>query len=390
MIAIKLAIRNLLGAGLRTGLIVFILSLAYFVIIMLNGFYRGWGEQARTDSIEWEYGQGQFWQEAYDPHDAFTLTDAHGIIPESFADAAKEGNAATILLAPATIYPEGRIQSILIKGINTNQRVTAVPTNKLVSLEEEVPAVIGTRMAKSINAKVGDFILVRWRDANGTFDAIEVRIAHIFNTTVPNVDGGQFWIPLASMQSMLASPNEATLVIAGNESQSELEANGWEFQSLATLLSPIDELIKTKSTGGAVMYLILLSLALLAVFDTQILSIFRRQKEIGTFIAMGMTRKQVIGVFTVEGAMHAIFAIVIGAAYGTPLLILIAKNGFAMPEAADDFGVPIAASIIPTYTLGLVLGTIILVTLTTAIVSYLPTRKISKMNPNDAIRGKIQ
>ncbi len=38
----------------------------------------------------------------------------------------------------------------------------------------------------------------------------------------------------------------------------------------------------------------------------------------------------------------------------------------------------------------LVLGTVILVTLTTAIVSYMPARKIAKMNPNDAIRGKIQ
>jgi len=30
------------------------------------------------------------------------------------------------------------------------------------------------------------------------------------------------------------------------------------------------------------------------------------------------------------------------------------------------------------------------VTITTAIVSYMPARKIAKMNPNDAIRGKIQ
>ncbi|MDA3833352.1 MAG: FtsX-like permease family protein, partial [Spirochaetales bacterium] len=319
-----------------------------------------------------------------------TLIDAHGTIPEALRTAAQGGNAAAILLAPATIYPEGRIQSILLKGINVNQVVTALPSDKLVSIDGEVPAIIGTRMAKSINAKEGDFILVRWRDANGTFDALEVRIAAIFNTTVSTVDGGQFWIPLSSMQEMLDLPNEATLILAGNESMSSLTADGWVFQDLTSLLSPIDDLIKTKSTGGAVMYIILLSLAMLAVFDTQILSIFRRQKEIGTLIAMGMTRRQVIGVFTVEGAMHALFAIVLGAAYGAPFLMWMAKNGFAMPEAADDFGVPIAATIIPTYSVALVLGTIILVTLTTAIVSYIPARKIAKMNPNDAIRGKIQ
>ncbi len=390
MIAFKLAIRNLLGAGLRTILIVFILSMSYVVIIMLNGFYQGWGVQARTDSGDWEYGQGQYWQSNYDPHDAFTLTDAHGIIPSELKEAAVNGTAAPILLAPATIYPEGRIQSILLKGINVNQKAVSIPTDKLISLEGEIPAIIGTRMAKGINVQVGDFILVRWRDANGTFDALEVRIAHIFNTTVSNVDGGQFWIPLSNMQEMLDLPNEATLIIAGDEGHADIEADGWEFQDLATLNAPIDELIKTKSTGGAVMYIILLSLAMLAIFDTQILAIFRRQKEIGTMIAMGMTRKQVIGIFTVEGAMHAIFAMILGALWGAPVLLYLMKNGFAMPEAADDFGVPIASSIIPTYTVALVLGTILLVTITTTIVSYIPARKIAKMNPNDAIRGKVQ
>jgi putative ABC transport system permease protein len=44
----------------------------------------------------------------------------------------------------------------------------------------------------------------------------------------------------------------------------------------------------------------------------------------------------------------------------------------------------------PYYSLALILGTIVLVMIATTVVSYMPSRKISKMNPNDAIRGKIQ
>ena len=40
MIAFKLAYKNLIGAGLRTLLIVFVLSLAYVLIIYMNGIYR--------------------------------------------------------------------------------------------------------------------------------------------------------------------------------------------------------------------------------------------------------------------------------------------------------------------------------------------------------------
>jgi ABC-type antimicrobial peptide transport system permease subunit len=131
-------------------------------------------------------------------------------------------------------------------------------------------------------------------------------------------------------------------------------------------------------------------LALLAVFDTQILSIFRRQKEIGTFIAMGMTRGQVVRMFTIEGTMHAILAALVGAIYGIPLLTWAAVQGWAMPQGTDDFGLPIADKIYPVYSIGLIILTVALVLLTTAIVSYLPSRKIAKMNPTLAIKGKIQ
>jgi len=138
------------------------------------------------------------------------------------------------------------------------------------------------------------------------------------------------------------------------------------------------------------MFLFLMSLAMLAIFDTQVLSIFRRQKEIGTQIALGMTRPQVVTLFTIEGAMHSVLAAILAAIYGAPLLALQAKVGWKMPAGTDDFGLTISETIFPAYSVGLVLGTTLLVMITTTIVSYLPARRIAKMNPTDAIRGKIQ
>ena len=56
---------------------------------------------------------------------------------------------------------------------------------------------------------------------------------------------------------------------------------------------------------------------MLAIFDTQILSIFRRQKEIGTYVALGYTRREVVGLFTVEGTMHAVLAAIADAPHVT-------------------------------------------------------------------------
>jgi len=44
----------------------------------------------------------------------------------------------------------------------------------------------------------------------------------------------------------------------------------------------------------------------------------------------------------------------------------------------------------PTYGIGLVFGTMLLVIISATIVSYLPARKISKLQPTEALKGKIQ
>jgi putative ABC transport system permease protein len=390
MIALKLAYRNLVGAGLRTLLIVIVLSLAYVMIIFMNGIYQGWDKQARFDMIAWEAGQGQYWQENYDPYDPMTLVDAHATIPTALGEAVTNGTAAPIMIIQATVYPEGRMMGIVMKGIDANQKILAVPTDLFPQDQDYIPAIIGTRFAKSAHLEEGDDVLVRWRDVHGTFDATEVRIAGIFSSTVPTVDVGQIWIPLSNLQEMTGTPGEATMIVVGSDPEMQETYSGWEFKGHDYLFKDLEAMIKSKSIGGSVFYSIILALALLAVFDTQVLSIFRRQREIGTYISMGMTRKEVVGIFTVEGAMHAFLALIAGALYGIPLLLYVSSTGIGMPEGTDDFGVAAAERIMPYYSAALVFGSIILVMIATTIVSYMPSRKISKMNPNDAIRGKIQ
>ena len=390
MLSLKLAYRNLVGAGLRTWLNVFVLSFTYILIIWQYGIIDGWNEQAKRDMKTWDIGNGQYWQHNYDPYDFFTLEESHATIPQIFKKAILEGVLTPILICQASVYPDGRIQNMLLKGIDPNQKVIDLPSAELNVESEEIPVMIGRRMAKNCKLKEGDITTIRWRDENGTFDATEVKIVKVFNCNVPNVDAGQMWIPINKLQEMLQSPDEATIFVVGKNFEINESVSGWEFKGFDYLTKDMNELIQMKKVGGSVLYFILLLLAMLAIFDTQVLSIFRRQKEIGTYIAMGMTRRQVVGLFTVEGAMHAVLAVIAGAIYGIPFLLWQIKTGFSMPAGTDDFGIPIADTIFPVYGLGLILTTVLLVLIITTIVSYMPARKISKMNPTDAIKGKIQ
>lgn len=390
MIAIKLALRNLIGAGLRTWLNVFVLAVILILIIWQYGVIDGWDRMAVRDMIAWEIGGGQIWTEGYDPYDPFTLEDSHRIIPQSFKNEIEKGNMTPILVTQASIYPGGRIMSILLKGIDPHQQVSALPTDKLLGQGDDIPAIIGKGMARDAKLGKGDYITVRWRDVDGTFDANEVKIVDIFDTDVPAVDNGQMWIPIQNLQEMTQMPGQATLLLLDQDYTWMGEEKGWVLRDHDYLLKDMNEMIKMKKVGGSVFYIILMLLAMLAIFDTQVLSIFRRQKEIGTYMAMGMTRGQVVRLFTIEGAMHALLAVILGAIPGIPLLYWAAKAGYAMPAGSDSMGLPIAEKIYPVYSLGLILTVMLLVIITTTIVSYFPSRKISKMNPTEAIKGKLQ
>lgn len=388
---LKLAIRNLLGAGLRTWLTVLTLSFSFVAIIFLQGLYSGMTEQMEVATIDAEYGGGQYWHEKYDPYDPHSLDTAHGVVPPQLADLIAQEKATPILVQSATIYPKGRIQNILLKGIPQAQTLLSIPSFLLKSEsgEDDIGAIIGRRMAKTANLEVGDFVTLRWRDVNGTFDATEIEIKQVMETDVATIDNGIVWIDFDQMQELMLLNQEATVVVLEKGSSFSAETAKWEFKSLHFLMSDIRALHLSKSIGSSIFYIVLLVLALLAVFDTQVLAIFHKKGEIGTMMALGMSRSRIIRLFTLQGTIHSILAAGVGAIYGIPLLIYMAKTGYGLPASTDDFGYSLGSKIYPIYSLTLVVSTILIVLVTTTIVSYLPARKISKLKPTDALRKKV-
>lgn len=390
MLSLKLAFKNLMGAGLRTWLNVSVLSLAFVLMIFYNAMIDGWNRQSRTDTMEWETGEGQYWHPAYDRYDPYTIQDSHGPMSDDIRELIKEKKLVPVLMAQATAFPQGRMQGVVLRGIDPGQTLLKLPTASLIKSDDTDYAIIGKRMSDALKIGTGDKLLIRWRDKNGTFDAREIEIAAVFKNDVPSVDKGQIYLRLEVLQKMMGMENEATLLVAGAEVAGH-KLNGWEYKDQDFLLADMDKIIQTKKVSGSIIQALLLIIALIAIFDTQVLSIFRRQKEIGTYIALGMTRSQVVGIFTVEGGAHSILAAILGAIYGIPLFLWINKAGINMSYANDmQIDIPLGDAIFPYYSIRLIVISIILVVISATIVSWLPARRISKMKPTDALKGKLQ
>lgn len=388
----KIAIKNLLGAKLRTWLNVFVTSLSFFMIILFSAMYDGMREHAKQVTIDTEIAGGSYWHPKYDPLDPMTFEDAHSVPPSAIKGLVNQGKAFPVLVSQASIYPNGRIMPVIMKGIIPEQNIVNMPTKMLAGHDKiAIPVLIGRSMAKDAKLEVGDTFTIRWLDANRTYDADEGTVVHIMDTENFKLDMGHIWVPLHKAQEMLDMKKEATYVTY-TEGLPIVENKGdWIPRDVTYLIRDMEALIEADEPNAAIFYIILLCFAGMGIFNAQVLSIFRRGKEIGTLMALGMTRARVVGLFTLEGGLNALLAAIMTVILFGPLLWYFGANGIwlGMDYSDGSMGLIVEKYLIPVYSVGLVVTTTIVVSIIVLIVSYLPSRRIARMKPTDALRGKV-
>ena len=388
----KIAIKNLLGAKLRTWLNVFVTSLSFFMIILFSAMYDGMREHAKQVTINTEIAGGSYWHPKYDPLDPMTFEDAHSVPPSAIKGLVNQEKAFPVLVSQASIYPNGRIMPVIMKGIIPEQNIVNMPTKMLAGHDKiAIPVLIGRSMAKDAKLEVGDTFTIRWLDANRTYDADEGTVVHIMDTENFKLDMGHIWVPLHKAQEMLDMKKEATYVTY-TEGLPIVENKGdWIPRDVTYLIRDMEALIEADEPNAAIFYIILLCFAGMGIFNAQVLSIFRRGKEIGTLMALGMTRARVVGLFTLEGGLNALLAAIMTVILFGPLLWYFGANGIwlGMDYSDGSMGLIVEKYLIPVYSVGLVVTTTIVVSIIVLIVSYLPSRRIARMKPTDALRGKV-
>ncbi len=391
MVIFKLAYRNIKGAGIRTWLNVFVLSMAFVILIYLQGLYNGIGDMSVRIAVDTHYGGGQIWSPEYDPYDQLTLQDMNTPLPPALLALVESGDATPMLMYPGAIYPKDLRQGVVLRGLPREQQIVNLPTSRLSEQKDgTLPVVIGSRWAGDLNIQKGETFTLQWRDANGSYDALDAEVIHIMETENNLLDSRNLWIDLSLLQDMIGVENAATyLILRQDFPETQIPLTDWNYQSVYDLSADVRAFVVAKSSGSVFFYGFLIALAGLAIFDTQVLNLWRRKKEMGTMMAMGMTRGRLIKLFTLEGSLHGIMAAIAALIWGGPLLYWQMTAGFKLPYDEDMIGFLMPRVIFPAYTLGLILFTTVLTLTIVTIVSYLPVRKISDLKPTDALRGKM-
>ena len=388
----KIALKNLLGARLRTFLNVLVTAFSFFLILFMSAMYDGMLEHAKQVTMDTEIAGGAYWHPEYDPLDPMTFEEAHSALPGVLQSLVDQKKAFPVLVSQASIYPGGRIMPAIMKGIPPDQNIVNMPTDALAGHDDiAIPVLIGKGMASDTKLNVGDSFTIRWLDTDRTYDADEGIVVHIMDTENFKLDMSHIWIPLKKAQTMLAMEGEGTYVTYEKGLPPVQDKGDWIPRDVKYLIRDMEALIEADEPNAAIMYIILLCFAAMGIFNAQVLSIFRRGREIGTLMALGMTRTQVVGLFTLEGGLNAFLAAIMTVILFGPLLWYFGNNGIWLGVDYSDgaMGIIVEKYLIPVYSVGLVVTTTIIVSIIVLIVSYLPSRRIARMKPTDALRGKV-
>ena len=269
-----------------------------------------------------------------------------------------------------------------------DQSLLNLPLAGLKSFEDKpgevIPAVVGVKMARKAHLEKGDTVVLKWRDKGGAVDARDVLIVDVGDIVNPRIDDGVVWLRLDHLRSMTDREGEVSWV-AVREYLGQVQ--GFEFQGIEMLMADLLAMLRQDRINSKILWGILMVLVCTSVFNTQILNIFKRQKEIGTLMALGMEPQWIVRIFTLEGVIAALWALGLAVVLGVPFFIWFQGVGFDVPHLSDA-SFPVRETVYPDYQPREILVSVFIVMSLIIVSAWVPVKKITRLDPTLALRGR--
>ncbi len=382
-----IAWKNFCGQGVRSILNVLVTAIAMVTVVFNVSMYNGFQAQATRNMVRVDVAGGHYRVPGFDLLTPTEWEDHTLKVPQALR-ALPADKKAEVLILQGQIFPNRRLFPVQLRGIEMGQKLLEVPLQGLAEWGDEVgdrvPVVLGTAMARKAHLKKDDTVVLKWRDKNGVVDARDAVIVDVARIINARVDEGVIWLRLDHLRAMTLRHDEVTWV-AVDEPKGEVA--GLEYLSVEDLMFDLINLLEQDKKYARITWGILIFLAGISVFNSQISNIFKRQKEIGTFMALGMTPGQVVRLFTLEGSLAAFVSVFAALILGTLFLGWFQSVGLDVSHLAES-SIPVRERVYLDIVPWQVVLTGVVIVAIMVLISWLPVRKISRLDPTLALRGR--
>ncbi len=258
--------------------------------------------------------------------------------------------------------------------------------------------ILGKGLARSINAKPGDPLVILTNTKGGAINALDVTVKGVFYTASKAFDDRAVRLPIGTAQKLLHTDDVQTLVVLLDRTDNtgavmknlsamfkkdglDLEIKPW--YELADFYNKTVALYKRQFM---VLKIIIAIVVVLSVFNTMNMSVLERVGEVGTIMALGTKKRTVVALFITEGLILGAIGGIIGLAGGYLLASVISYVGIPMPPPPGSTASWTAqVKVVP----GVFLYAFVLAIATSAVSSFYPAFKASRLEIAEALRHNI-
>ena len=382
-----IANKNFYRQGLRAFLNVLVTALSIVALIFMLSLLNGFQAQATRNLVSTDVGGGHYRVPGFDILTPTKWEDLTMPVPEVL-DGLLVRDKAEVLVQQGQLYPNRRLYPVQLRGIAMDQSLLNLPLAGLKSFEDKpgevIPAVVGVKMARKAHLEKGDTVVLKWRDKGGAVDARDVLIVDVGDIVNPRIDDGVVWLRLDHLRSMTDREGEVSWV-AVREYLGQVQ--GFEFQGIEMLMADLLAMLRQDRINSKILWGILMVLVCTSVFNTQILNFFKRQKEIGTLLALGMEPQWIVRIFTLEGVIAALWALGLAVVLGVPFFIWFQGVGFDVTHLSEA-SFPVRETVYPDYQPREILVSVFIVMSLIIVSAWVPVKKITRLDPTLALRGR--
>ena len=241
---------------------------------------------------------------------------------------------------------------------------------------------IGTELAVDMGVGIGDKL--RISTASGT--VMTLTVTGIFDLGNKGANSRNTFVAFRTAQSMFgliggASVLDLTMhdvyaaetVAKQIESQTGLQADSWIKTNEQFFTA-----VKAQTTANTAIRLFVGLSVGFGIASVLVVSVVQRSREIGILRAMGVTRRQILSVFLLQGGLLGFAGALVGAGLGGGALVLWQKF-----QRNADGTVMFAL----TFDMELLVQTLAFATLTGLLAAFAPALRAASLDPVVAIRG---
>ena len=397
----KMGWRNVWRNKRRSAVTIAAMTLALWVLLLYAGFIPGYLENMEEGVTELEIGDIQIHAEGY-----LTAPSLFTVIENSQEIVAKleeAGIAASPRLQGGGLGASGEFSAgVALRGLDVARDAKVSKLSMTVGegswLDPAAPkgVVLGKRLAKTLNVKVGGELLVVSQAADGSManDLFEVR--GILKGVSQGTDRTAVLMNSSTFRELMVVPvgdHQIVLRRGGGELNAVADAAraiapDADVRTWMELMPAVAQMLQSVSGMIFVFYLIVYIAVGILILNAMLTAVFERIREFGVLKAIGAGPVRVLSVILVEGATQALVATVLGTLLATPAMWYIQNHGINAGALGgmDAAGVAMPEIWYGIYSAQSSSGPIILLWVITMAAVLYPALKAAWINPIRAMR----